>query len=96
MPPMKSLFSDSQVRDLTEYVQTRSGKSGLLRYAGEEYAKSVALSKQGFPQPYTGFQGAHKPIIEGKEVAARRTSSRRRRTCRRSTAATGCPPTRSP
>jgi cytochrome c oxidase cbb3-type subunit 2 len=68
MPPMKSLFSDSQVRDLTEYVQTRSGKSGLLRYAGEEYAKRVVLSNQGFPAPYTGFQGAHKPILEGKEV----------------------------
>ncbi len=68
MPPMKSLFSDSQVRDLTAYVETRSGKSGLLRYAGQEYAKEIVLANQGFPKPYTGFQGAKKPIVEGKDV----------------------------
>jgi len=68
MPPMKSLFSDGQVQDLTEYVETRSGKSGLLRYAGQEYAKQVVLSNQGFPPPYTGFQGAHRPIVAQKEV----------------------------
>src|SRR3954465_11357420 len=67
MPPMKSLFSDAQVRDLTQFVETRSGKSGLLRYAGQLYAKHVVLTVQGFPQPYTGFQGAHKPIVEQKE-----------------------------
>jgi mono/diheme cytochrome c family protein len=26
------------------------------------------LTVQGFPQPYTGFQGAHKPIVPQKEV----------------------------
>jgi cytochrome c oxidase cbb3-type subunit II len=68
MPPMKSLFSDSQVEDLTQFVETRSGKSGLLRYAGQLYAKNVVVTVQGFPKPYTGFQGAHKPIVEQKEV----------------------------
>jgi cbb3-type cytochrome oxidase cytochrome c subunit len=68
MPPMKSLFSDSQVQDLTAFVEQRSGKSGLLRYAGQLYAKHVVLTVQGWAPPYTGFQGAHKPIVSQKEV----------------------------
>jgi len=48
-------------------VEQRSGKSGLLRYAGQLYAKHVVLLNQGFPQPYTGFQGAHKPIVEAND-----------------------------
>ncbi|MDP9279497.1 MAG: cbb3-type cytochrome c oxidase subunit II [Gemmatimonadota bacterium] len=67
MPPMKSLFSDTQIEQLITYVETRSGKSGLLRYAGQLYAKHVVTVNQGFPQPYTGFQGAHKPILEGND-----------------------------
>src|SRR4051795_6705494 len=63
MPSMKSLFSDKQVEQLSAFVEQRSGKSGLLRYAGQLYAKQVALANQGFPSPYTGFQGAHKPIV---------------------------------
>ncbi len=70
MPPMKSLFSDKQVEELVSFVQQRSGKSGLLRYAGQLYAKHVNTLNQGFPQPYTGFQGATRPIVEGKEVEA--------------------------
>jgi cytochrome c oxidase cbb3-type subunit 2 len=68
MPPMKSLFSDKQVLDLTAFVETRSGKSGLLRYAGQLYAKHVVLTVQGWAPPYTGFEGAHKPIVSQKEV----------------------------
>jgi cytochrome c oxidase cbb3-type subunit II len=67
MPPMKSLFSDKQVEQLTAFVEQRSGKSGLLRYAGQLYAKHIVLLNQGFPPPYTGFQGAHKPILEGDD-----------------------------
>ncbi|MGG7379026.1 hypothetical protein ACQ7B2_09765, partial [Escherichia coli] len=70
MPDMKSLFSDKQVNDLVAFVEERSGKSGLLRYAGQLYAKHVAITNQGFPEPYTGFQGAHKPIVEGKPDSA--------------------------
>jgi cytochrome c oxidase cbb3-type subunit II len=66
MPDMKSLFSDKQVDQLVSFVEERSGKSGLLRYAGQIYAKHVAIANQGFPQPYRGFQGAHKPIVESK------------------------------
>jgi cbb3-type cytochrome oxidase cytochrome c subunit len=64
MPDFKALFSDKQVEQLTAYVEQRSGKSGLLRYAGQVYAKRVVLANQGFPAPYTGFQGAHKPIVQ--------------------------------
>jgi cytochrome c oxidase cbb3-type subunit II len=70
MPDMKSLFSNKQVDDLVAFVEQRSGKSGLLRYAGQLYAKHIVLVNQGFPQPYTGFQGAHKPIVEGKPDSA--------------------------
>jgi cbb3-type cytochrome oxidase cytochrome c subunit/mono/diheme cytochrome c family protein len=65
MPDMKVLFSDKQVDELIAFVQERSGKSGLLRYAGQLYAKHVVTSNQGFPQPYTGFVGARKPVVEG-------------------------------
>jgi cytochrome c oxidase cbb3-type subunit II len=64
MPSMKSLFSDDQVERLIAYVQTRSGKSGLLRYAGQLYAKHLVLVVQALPEPYVGFQGAHKPIVK--------------------------------
>ena len=67
MPDMRSLFSDSQVDKLVAFVEQRSGKSGLLRYAGQLYAKHVVLVNQGFPQPYTGFQGAHRPTVEANE-----------------------------
>jgi cbb3-type cytochrome oxidase cytochrome c subunit/mono/diheme cytochrome c family protein len=69
MPNMKSLFSDKQVEQLTAFVQQRSGKSGLLRYAGQLYSKHVVLANQAFPEPYTGFQGATKPIVEENEAA---------------------------
>jgi len=67
MPDMKSLFGDKQVDELVAFVEERSGKSGLLRYAGQLYAKHVVLVNQGFPPAYTGFQGAHKPIVEANE-----------------------------
>jgi cytochrome c oxidase cbb3-type subunit II len=69
MPPMHSLFSNSQVEDLTQFVETRSGKSGLLRYAGQLYAKKVVLAAQNLPPPYIGFRGANKKIAEEKPGA---------------------------
>src|SRR6266542_1663569 len=68
MPPMKAIFSDKQVDEVTLFTQGRSGKSGLLRYAGQIYAKHVVNTVQGFPPPYRGFQGAHKPPLKPKEV----------------------------
>jgi cytochrome c oxidase cbb3-type subunit 2/cytochrome c oxidase cbb3-type subunit I/II len=67
MPPMKSLFSDTQIEQLITYVETRSGKSGLLRYAGQLYSKHVVTTNQGFAQAPTGFQGAHAKILEGND-----------------------------
>jgi cytochrome c oxidase cbb3-type subunit II len=67
MPDMNSLFSDKQVDELVTYVETRSGKSGLLRYAGQLYAKHIVLVNQGFPEPYKGFQGASNPPLEPNE-----------------------------
>ena len=67
MPDMKSLFSDKQVTQLVAFVEQRSGKSGLLRYAGQLYAKHVVLANQGFPPAYMGFQGAHKPIVASND-----------------------------
>src|SRR5881394_3478962 len=67
MPDMKSLFSDKQVDELVKFVEMRSGKSGLLRYAGQLYAKHAVLVNQGFPAPYRGFQGGSKPILEANE-----------------------------
>jgi len=67
MPAMKSLFSDRQVEELISFVQMRSGKSGLLRYAGQLYAKHVAITNQGFQPPPVGFKGVHAKIQEGAD-----------------------------
>jgi mono/diheme cytochrome c family protein len=67
MPPMRSLFSGSQVEDLSAFVEQRSGKSGLLRYAGQLYAKHLVLIVQGWPAPPNGFAGAKQPIPEQSE-----------------------------
>jgi cytochrome c oxidase cbb3-type subunit II len=68
MPQMKSLFSDKQVEQLVSFVEMRSGKSGLLRYAGQLYSKHVVLTNQGFKPAPTGFQGAQAKIQEGADV----------------------------
>ena len=97
MPDMKSLFSDKQVEDLVAFVEQRSGKSGLLRYAGQLYAKHVVLANQGFPHAYTGFwaRTSRSSRRSRREAQPTATSSRRRPTSPRSTAATGSPATRS-
>ena len=75
MPDMKSLFSDRQLDELVAFVEERSGKSGLLRYAGTLYGKHVVLVNQGYPPAYRGFQGAHKPIVEADEKSLKPLSS---------------------
>ncbi|MDX6514294.1 MAG: cytochrome c oxidase cbb3-type subunit [Gaiellaceae bacterium] len=67
MPSMRSLFSDKQVDQLTSYVQTRSGKSGMLRYAGQLYAKHVVLVNQGFPPAPGGFKAKNAKIVESDD-----------------------------
>ena len=75
MPDMKSLFSDGQLDELVAFVEERSGKSGLLRYAGTLYGKHVVLVNQGYPPAYRGFQGAHKPIVKADEKSLKPLSS---------------------
>jgi cytochrome c oxidase cbb3-type subunit II len=67
MPSMKSLFSDKQVEQLSAFVEQRSGKSGLLRYAGQLYSKQIALANQAFPPAPIGFQGANAKIVESDD-----------------------------
>ena len=94
MPSMKSLFSDKQVDQLVTFVETRSGKSGLLRYAGQLYAKHIVLVEPGLPRAVHGLPGraqADRSSRTKTGSSRRRASSRRRRTSPRSTAATGSP-----
>jgi cytochrome c oxidase cbb3-type subunit II len=67
MPSMKSLFSNAQVDDLVAFVEQRSGKSGLLRYAGQLYSKHIVLANQGFPPAPTGFDGKSAKIVESND-----------------------------
>ena len=50
-----ALLEQAGRAQLISYVEQRSGKSGLLRYAGQLYAKHVVLVNQGFPPPYRGL-----------------------------------------
>jgi mono/diheme cytochrome c family protein len=62
------VISSNEVQQLTSFVETRSGKSGLLRYAGQLYAKHVATLNQGYPAPPVGFAAANRKIVEQKTV----------------------------
>ncbi|MHB8841783.1 MAG: cbb3-type cytochrome c oxidase subunit II, partial [Candidatus Aquicultor sp.] len=62
--PRFSFFSDQDVEDLTAFVQRRSGKSGLLRLAGEDYMKKLLLAVNNLPEPPKGFQGATKTLAD--------------------------------
>jgi cytochrome c oxidase cbb3-type subunit II len=54
MPSFNFLTND-QVTQLHFYLQTRSGKDGLLRYAGQLYMKKAFLVATGYPPPPVGF-----------------------------------------
>ena len=73
MPSMKSLFSDHQVEQLITYVQTRSGKSGLLRYAGQLYAKHIVLAEPGLPTSADRLPGRARRRPEGRGADAVQT-----------------------
>lgn len=49
--PDFSFLSDQEMRDLTAFVQTQSGKDGLVRYAGQIYMKKLILVNQGLYKP---------------------------------------------
>lgn len=44
-------LSDREVTSLSLYLQTRSGKSGLVRYAGQLYMKQLFLAANNVPPP---------------------------------------------
>lgn len=54
--PQFSFLSDDEVEDLDIYLQTRSGKSGLLRYAGQLYMKKLQLAANNSPPAPMGYQ----------------------------------------
>jgi cytochrome c oxidase cbb3-type subunit 2 len=61
--PRFSFLSQQDVIDLTAFVETRSGKAGLLREAGQEWAKKVFMiagDGNGAPalEPPPGYDGA--------------------------------------
>ncbi len=55
--PSFEFLTDKQVDDLSAYLQLRAGKNGLVRYAGQLYAKKIQLVSQGVPDPLPGFPG---------------------------------------
>ncbi len=58
MPPMKSLFSDGQVERPDRSSSRRAAASpGLLRYAGQLYAKHDRADRAGLPAALHGLPG---------------------------------------
>jgi hypothetical protein len=55
------------VDNLAAFVQQRSGKVGLLRYAATVYAKHVDLAAQAYKPPPTGFNGANRTTEQADE-----------------------------
>ncbi|MHB0867502.1 MAG: cbb3-type cytochrome c oxidase subunit II [Thermoleophilia bacterium] len=66
--PQFSFLSDQEVEDLNIFLETRSGKSGLIRYAGQIYMKRVLLAANNMPEPPQGYT-AEKLTL--KDVAMR-------------------------
>ena len=54
--PRFIFLSDKQVDDLSTFLQLRAGKNGLVRYAGQLYAKQMQKVALGIDDPPTGFQ----------------------------------------
>ncbi len=57
--PSFSFLTDKQVDDLSTYLQLRAGKNGLVRYAGQIYAKKIQLVSQGVAGPTSS--GSRRP-----------------------------------
>jgi cytochrome c oxidase cbb3-type subunit II len=49
--PRFDWLTTKQANGLTMYLQTRSGKSGLVRYAGQQYMKKLFLAAGNVPPP---------------------------------------------
>ncbi len=97
MPNMKSLFSDTQVDQLISFVQQRSGKSGLFALRGPAVREARGAREPGLPgalRPASRVRTVRSSSPRTRHFVRRRPSSKRPRTCRRSTAATGSRATR--
>jgi mono/diheme cytochrome c family protein len=60
--PRWIFLSDQEVKDLTFFMQTRGGKSGLVRYAGQLYMKRLFLKAANLPAPPEGFEAEKKTL----------------------------------
>jgi mono/diheme cytochrome c family protein len=69
MPDFKFL-TDKQVDDLSTYLQLRAGKDGLVRYAGQLYAKQMQKAALGIDDPPLGFQGKNLTLNDVVNLAA--------------------------
>lgn len=61
--PRFIFLSMQEVEDLTTYLERRSGKSGLLRVAGQEYMKELMLRANNLPPPPRGFQAERLTMV---------------------------------
>jgi cytochrome c oxidase cbb3-type subunit 2 len=67
--PRFSFLKDQQVEDLSAYLQLRAGKNGLVRYAGQVYAKALQKAALGFEDPPVGFQADKLTLGDLKAIA---------------------------
>jgi cbb3-type cytochrome c oxidase subunit II len=67
--PEFSFLSDSEAEDLNAFLQTRSGKSGLVRYAGQLYMKKLLLVGGNLPDPPSGFQAEQMTLADVADAA---------------------------
>ena len=71
--PSFSFLTDKQVDDLSTFLELRAGKTGLVRYAGQIYAKKIQLVAQGLEDPPTGFQALKLSLDDAVAVGANAT-----------------------
>jgi cytochrome c oxidase cbb3-type subunit II len=60
--PDFSWLTDQEEESLSLYMQTRSGKSGLVRYAGQLYMKKLFLTANNIPQPPKFQEAIHRTM----------------------------------
>jgi cytochrome c oxidase cbb3-type subunit 2 len=63
--PDFSFLTDQEEESLSLYMQTRSGKSGLIRYAGQLYMKKLFLAANNIPQPPRFQEAIHRTMADG-------------------------------
>jgi cbb3-type cytochrome c oxidase subunit II len=67
--PRFNWLTDTQEADLALFLQTRSGKSGLVRYAGQLYMKRLFLAANNVPPPLK-YSDALKMTLKDVALAA--------------------------